>query len=849
MLTLPNTYSSNLGQHIKEDYLVRIYNEDGNYLAVGTSEQTVGGVTYVGAITNAPSIREGIDLIKGTASLSNISISFSNFSFSSNGTVSLGSTTPIEEELFFGTNYYINRNVEVYSQLESDSNASNLLLLFKGRLRAVQLSENKVTIQVTAHNPLKDISIPQTISESGLYKPIVFGDYASAYNSVPLFALQSLIGATARTYPVQVEKIQSGNVFCLTASAGNNSNKTLHVHESGLSPEGSGSIIENMALCSATETAVSSADASPIVTKQTGSDDLFAVGTDVDLARDFKSEMMIESSDYTITNKYTPSASATISSSTTGSQEVQVSNTFSMINLGSVKHTPSSMVFTMGFAYNLTLTRSGGSSGGFINSVSLVAKIYHNDDDTVDETTTMFNTTHNSLTATRSDTLANKITINLHQSTDSEYTGNYPQKIEFQLNINYDGLEPGDVGSGASNVLSGTATVATTNISTVTQFERDNSSVQTDTELKENIKELYSSQDGLSLDGSVIKKPIEAHRYLCETFADSNIFPTSVGTTNNYSNILSIFNTSLVQGDMHYWLNKSEKLESILEKLQHFGFFIGRMRADGTYQYISPKYLTTSTTTSTTLPYLATAGTLHADNLITSTTDNQFKLTLATQGSGYTIGDLLALSHGSHYEFMKITDASPMSGSSTTQTLTVERGVAPITTSTAGSQSAGTTIRKVVFPMGAIDEDDFANLQIMHTPINELKTKYKIQYLRKPENNSKYGKVAEFTNSTTRSNYNIEDENVVEVKNDFDKTGTLTTNYYSYYNHLIGEPRLKIALDLVNPSFYSLEVGDIIRIITTKKAPFGKNWRSVYFIVTQTTRTLGKLSISAYEIY
>ena len=843
MLTLPNTYSSNLGQHIKEDYLVRIYNEDGNYLAVGTSEQTVGGVTYVGAITNAPSIREGIDLIKGTASLSNISISFSNFSFTSNGTVSLGSSTPIEEELFFGTNYYINRNVEVYSQLENNSTASNLLLLFKGRLRAVQLSENKVTIQVTAHNPLKDISIPQTISESGLYKPIVFGDYSS---SGVTFALQSLLGATARTYPVQVEKIQSGNVFCLTASAGNNSNKTLHVKESGLSPEGSGIIVENMAACTATETAASSADASPIITKQTGSDNLFAVGTDVDLSRTFKSEMMIESSDYTITNKYTPSASATISSSTTNSQEVAVTNTFNMINLGSVKHTPSSMVFTINFGYSLTLTRSGGSSGGVINSVSLVAKIYHNDDDNHDETTTLFNTTHNSLTATRSSTTS---TINLHQSTNSEFTGNYPQKIEFQLNISYDGLEPGDVGSGASNVLSGTATVATTNITTTTKFERDNSSVQTDTELKENIKELYSSQDGLSLDGSVIKKPIEAHRYLCETFADSNIFPTSVGTTNNYSNILSIFNTSLVQGDMHYWLNKSEKLESILEKLQHFGFFIGRMRADGTYQYISPKYLTTSTTSSTTLPYLVTAGTLSADNLITSTTDNQFKLTLATQGSGYSTGDLLVISHGSHFEFMKITTPGPMTSTSTTQTLTVERGIAPITTATAGSQSAGTTIRKVVFPMGVIDEDDFANLQIMHTPINELKTKYKIQYLRKPESNSKYGKVSEFTNSTTRSNYNIEDEKLVEVKNDFDKTGTLTTNYYNYYNHLIGEPRLKIALDLVNPSFYSLEVGDIIRIITTKKAPFGKNWRSVYFIVTQTTRTLGKISISAYEIY
>ena len=125
-----------------------------------------------------------------------------------------------------------------------------------------------------------------------------------------------------------------------------------------------------------------------------------------------------------------------------------------------------------------------------------------------------------------------------------------------------------------------------------------------------------------------------------------------------------------------------------------------------------------------------------------------------------------------------------MQVNSTTQTLTVERGIAPITTATAGSQSAGTTIRKVIFPIAVIDEDDFANLQIMHTPINELVTKYKIQYRRKPEDNSKYGRTGEFTNSTTRTNYNIEDEKVKDVKNDFDKTGTLTLNYYNYYNHI-----------------------------------------------------------------
>ena len=74
------------------------------------------------------------------------------------------------------------------------------------------------------------------------------------------------------------------------------------------------------------------------------------------------------------------------------------------------------MAFTINFGYTLTLTRSGGSSGGVINSVSLVSKIYHNDDDNHDETSTLFNTTHNDLTATRSSTTS---TINLHQSTDS----------------------------------------------------------------------------------------------------------------------------------------------------------------------------------------------------------------------------------------------------------------------------------------------------------------------------------------------------------------------------------------------------------------------------------------------
>ncbi len=850
MLSLPSTYSSNLGQHIQEDYLVKVFNEDGNYLALATSDQTIGSVNYVGAITNAPTIRESINIIDASAQLSNISISLANFSFSSNGTVSLGSSTPIEEELFFGTNYYINRNVEVYSQLNGDTNASNLLLIFKGRLRAVQLSENKVTLQISAQNPFKDIQIPQTISEAGLYKPIVFGDYSASSISNPL---QDALGAYKLTYPVQVEKIDTGNIFCLTPNAGNQSNKTLHVHEQGLNREGAGPNSQLMANTTATETAISSADSNPIITKQIGSDDLFAVGTDLSLARTFKSQMLLTSTDYTISNKHTPVATASVSSTNTTGDVIVVTDEFDFVNFGTIQHTPSSMVFTCNFGYSLSLARNGGSSAGVITNVRLDAKISHNDDSTVDETINLINDSPNAVTASSSAAR----TINLHSSSNSEYTGNLPQKIHLEFKVTYDGLEPGEVGSGASNVLSGSSSIGSSFITATTSFERDNSSVQVDTELKNDIKELYSAQDGLSLDSNLIKKPIEAHRYLCETFVDSNVFPANVGTTNNYANILANHKLLGRIGDINYWLNKSTKLESVLKKLQQFGFFIGRMRASGSYHYISPMHLTTSTTTSTTEPYFATAGTAHSSNLLTSTTDTSMKITLAQTGQGYTNGDLLCIPFTTtvggvdyqQYEFIKVTNSGPMQANSTTQTLTVQRAVAPITTFNAPSTSSGDTIYKVIFPNSVLDENDFSNLQISHTPVNELITKWQIKFKRRPEDNQQYGATGTFTNTATRSNYNIEDENVKEISNDIDQVGSLTTNYYNYYNHLIGEPRLRVSLDVVNPSFYGLEVGDILRIYTTSKAPFGKNWRSVYFIVTSTSRTLGKISLSAQELY
>ena len=45
-----------------------------------------------------------------------------------------------------------------------------------------------------------------------------------------------------------------------------------------------------------------------------------------------------------------------------------------------------------------------------------------------------------------------------------------------------------------------------------------------------------------------------------------------------------------------------------------------------------------------------------------------------------------------------------------------------------------------------------------------------------------------------------------------------------------------------------LEVGDIFRVNPAPQNFFGENYLNVYFMVTQTTRTLGKFSISGYQI-
>jgi hypothetical protein len=824
-LSFPAGYSSNLGTAVRENYLVRLYNNLGNFLALSMEDTVVNSTQYYGVLKKAPTIRENLNIQETSSSLSNVKVEAINWQYTA--------SNQLDQELLFGDRQYINREVRIYSQLDNDSTQGNLLLLFKGRLKSVASSNDVVTLDISPLNPLKDLMFPTAKTEDGLFSPIVFGDYT---RQGLLFAHNSQFGLSANTYPVEVATETAGNVWAIMPDAGSTataSNGILHYHESGLVRKGSASSpSQSMSPFSSAEAINNSGDSKPYVTAQTGT--IYLRGTEADLERSNIIETINSSSSFTFDSNYSNSGTLTASdSANAGAGTQSYTTTFTCEGLGKIDHTPQSITYSQNLVYNLTLTRSGGASTGDFNSVVLKIKM-HWDDGSTDEVT-MYNESETGTSASYNSGLF-PATVNMLTPTNA--TGNMPQKITGTLIVSYDAPDSGDTGT---NTISGTVSISNLKVSFGSKIVTTDTTVQSDTNIKSGVTRLYAAQDGHQLSSVLVEKPIVAHRYLLETFAPDTF--TSGNRPAGYDDLKEYFELSGSQGDMNYWQHKQEELEKGLKDLQHFGFFIGRFRSDGNYDYISPHFLTIdidSTNNSNGIYLTSTA---------TTTTTDLTSLTLDTAGQGFSVGDLICIKHTSgtdQYNFRKVITASSITGSSTSQDITADT-IEPFTT-LPSSITSGITIYKVTLPHDTIDKNDFSRIKASHTPFDSLKTKWKINYHRDPASDSNYLQQAEYTNSTTRTDYNINNEDIEEIENPYDKAGILSLNYYNYYNNIVGEPRLEVSLDLINPSFFNLEIGDIFKVNPDPQNFFGQSYEGVYFMVTQTTRTLGKFSISGYQI-
>ena len=217
-LTLEQAYKDALGQGFAESWLVEISNTGGSgdtaYIRIGTEEVGSGSSIYHPFIQNNMSIRESIDLEKGTAKTGNISITCHD------GTLANHSQKLSKEILNQGTRYYLNHTVTVKSKVGSIG-SSDYLTIFTGRLKDVKLNNNhQVILTIASATPIDFIKIPQYQSGSGNYFPVFYGEGTPIDSKVGTPGTgssntQFIQYNPAKVFPVEVDSLNNGRYNCL----------------------------------------------------------------------------------------------------------------------------------------------------------------------------------------------------------------------------------------------------------------------------------------------------------------------------------------------------------------------------------------------------------------------------------------------------------------------------------------------------------------------------------------------------------------------------------------------------------------------------------------------------------
>ena len=161
-----------------------------------------------------------------------------------------------------------------------------------------------------------------------------------------------------------------------------------------------------------------------------------------------------------------------------------------------------------------------------------------------------------------------------------------------------------------------------------------------------------------------------------------------------------------------------------------------------------------------------------------------------------------------------------------------------------------------------LTDSDITDLNISSTPVNSLTTKMQIEYENHPAEDKYINSAtsASANDATLLSNFNIaSNENQKTIKLDAYVSPTIPTSpssnknddFYSYYDHILGQPRIIISFTVVNTKYLGLDVGDIIALnFNDTVYPFAgsSGWNNYVFMITDLQRSAGSLKITAREI-
>jgi len=591
-LTIPDSFNN---KSVKQNWLVQLHHSGSSFLGLSFYSTTVSSEQYYPLIKNKPSIRESIDLKSSKSKTGNVSITCLNGKISN-----LNEVETLSEHIYGTSTKYMNRSVKIYIQPNDETNLSDCLLIYSGKLINISHDIETVKFSISAQKPWDGIEIPQTKTSKNLYYPIAYGDYrpnASTSNADSVAISTSTSSSTDEfrvrktLYPIPINEVIGETVYALTGEWTQTAKAWPHYYEKSLD--------KFIPLANHESTA------STIDTANETYNDGYAIRFHKNLLKStlFKplarvsSDTGWASNNNAFNSETVDTSSATIFSLTNqtftdnGTADIK----FSMPQLTGK---PTSLQVFLIVSGDATHTKNVGSYGE--HRLEIINYTFENEDISAYFRFTSDQVELETVTSLGGNVdIGSAALIGSNSSVDNNWVASGSGWGE-DLVIR---IKEEEISSGiAQSVWSLTLNLFDIIIQATTKLDYTEStasgkSVASDT--LDKIEYVYSGGDGLTdngwIDGSTVLTEIhEVHRDLLHRFTsytNSNT-PTNWGSGTNIN--------SIKDWKCRYWLNKPVLLIKVLEELQENGQFIFRFDAQnkGVYIFI-PDSISTDHTLNT----------------------------------------------------------------------------------------------------------------------------------------------------------------------------------------------------------------------------------------------------------
>ena len=736
--------------NIAENWLFKFANDNSGFLYFAFSDVTYSSNFYHGVILNKPSIRESIDLATSTSKTSNVSITIPDFSYQG---------SPISEELFGGSNHYINQVVTIHSLVNGQ--VSQI-----GSCRLIDISSNgdKVNLSLTSHRPWDFINIPNLSTKEGTYFPVVYGNfqYETSTAASPQFCDNS------ECYPIPVNEIKGDDIICLLpfgsgfgASDSDPVYETPHYYDESLDIFIPFEPIDN-----------TSAD------YQNGE----AVTAPTTLKRSFKWNDVTEGASNTwgsFHNLTDDTNYATASVSTSGESGTDSESLFIDVKQPS--------------GYFTTLVVG-------VDWRVVVSSVQHVSSNPYIRLKMESPTGSNLKLQYLSGTTTGSATVNIQANSD----GTIPP-IEFEVKA---------FTNDAGENISGSAGIKAFYISGTTSLNEDEPDNLNKTLM--DLKQLYAGVDSTpkSWTSGTATLIHEAHR---------DILIRATGMTTSDPDGWSTVNTAKANWEIRWWQLEPMELQKILEKLQYEGGFIFRYKPNG-----DPHYITVPSSPSAT-------ATLTKDDLSDVTVKPSPFSELLTKS------EIEFKRHPSNKKYLDFFTYSNDTAR-TNWNIQTKENISNVTLDALISKEGHAT------HSGELDEElDNSETQIK-VDANSVFTVGDIIRIDDEEMLVTSKTSTTFINVTrgyrkTKAVTHADDSDILIL------SFTPISDFASYYDNIFGDITLIMNASIVNPKYFTLEVGDVVSFsdMYPVKA-YNTSWSGLKFMITSTTRSLGTLKFEARKI-